>query len=371
LENGQDRGEVSLPSKIKKSKQNFIRPFDLSQAPLMRVGLIKREKDHHILMIDMHHIISDGLSIGILVREFVRLYEGEELPELQIQYKDFAGWQSKWFKTGEMKKQEDYWLNRFSGDIPILNLKTDYPRMGTQRFIGDNIRFIVEEDLCKVLNKVATETETTLFMILMTAFYLLLSRYTEQEDIVVGSPVNGRTHPDIENVIGMLVNTLAMRNYPVKNSTFRGFLAEVKKNVLGDYENQDYPLEELVRKLDFPKNFNRNPLFDVLFASENVNIPRLEIKGLKFVPHPFDNQISHLDLVLYFLEVDDKIVLTLEYSTALYNAATTQRMLENYVEILQQITENSEIKLIDIRLAHDFMVARSTVWQEDETDFNF
>ena len=194
--------------------QEFIRPFDLSQAPLLRVGLIKINELKHILMYDMHHIISDGTSMAILIREFINLYQGQSLPELRIQYKDFAVWQNELFKRGKIRKQEEYWLARFAGEIPVLNLPTDYTRPAVQSFEGDRIALNLGPELAAGINRLASETGSTLYMVLLAAYNVLLSKYSGQEEIIVGTPIAGRPHADLERMIGMFVNTLAMRNYP-------------------------------------------------------------------------------------------------------------------------------------------------------------
>ncbi len=356
---------------VKEIIKKFIKPFDIKKASLFRVELVRLDQEKYMLLFDMDHIISDAISTSILVQEFVSLYGGKELPELRIQYKDFTGWQNQSFQWKKMKKQEDYWLNRFREDIPVLNMPTDSPRPLVQVYEGDIIRIMVNENLSTPLNKLAADTETTLFMLLLAAFNILLYSYTEQADIVVGSPISGRIHADLGNVIGMFVNTLPLRNHLDEKQSFEDFLKEVKGNVLEGYENQDYPLNELVVKLGIPRDTGRNPLFDILFVSENIDIPSLEVDELKFTPYEFEHNISHMDLVLYFNEIDNNILLMLEYSTALFKNATAERMLNNYMEILEQIVENSKTRINDINLSHDFLVANTTVWQEDDTGFNF
>jgi polyketide synthase PksN len=358
---------------VKEFVKKFIKPFDIKKAPLLRVGLVRLGEETHLLLIDMHHIISDAVSMSVLVQEFVRLYQGEELPPLRIQYKDFSEWQNKSLKSEETIKQEEYWLSRFEEDIPVLNLPTDYPRPAQQRFEGETIRCELTEKITKSLTKLAVETETTLFMVLLAAFNILLYRFTEQVDFVVGSPVSGRTHADLEHVIGMFVNTLPLRNRLDSDRSFDTFLKEVKRNVLGAYENQDYPFEEVVEKLGVPRDTGRNPIFSVLFVSEKIAVPYLEVGDLRFSSYEFESDISHMDLVLYINERDNKIVLQLEYSTALFKPDTAKKMLDYFVEILEQIGTNREIILKDIALSHAYLIdrTRSAVLKENKTEFNF
>jgi polyketide synthase PksJ len=351
--------------------KNFIRPFDLSQAPLLRIGLIKKETQTHILMLDIHHIVSDGVSMGILVREFIPLYEGGKLPALSIRYKDFSAWQNQWFRSPKSKEQEDYWLNRLKGDIPVLKMKTDFPRPAVKHFEGDCLALEIDEKLTGKVKQMMSKTGTTFFQVLLAAYSILISKYTRQQDIIVGVPIAGRGHVDLESIIGMFVNTLAIRIHQRKDLGFLEFLAEVKKRLLEAYENQDYPLEELVKKLDIPKDLSRNPLFDVLFVSENLDIPKLAAKDLEFHPYEFENKITHLDLVLYFVEIGNKIRMKLEYSTGLFKDETVRTMLEHYIEIVEQIVDNREICIKDIRLSHDFSPAHSTVLPETQIEFSF
>ncbi|MGB7604797.1 MAG: amino acid adenylation domain-containing protein, partial [Lutisporaceae bacterium] len=247
----------------------FVKAFDLSKAPLIRVALAKIKDKEHMLMIDMHHIISDGVSMGILIKEFIELYDGKELPRLRIQYKDFAAWQNELFKSGEINKQEEYWLKAFDGEVPVLNMPTDYQRPSIQSFEGDSLSLELSEELTNKLKQIAKETGSTMYMVLLSAYNVLLSKYSGQEDIVVGSPIAGRPHADLENIMGMFVNTLAMRNFPQGNKTFKEFLEEVKANSLLAFENQDYQFEELIDKLNVTRDLSRNPLFDVMFSMQN------------------------------------------------------------------------------------------------------
>jgi len=360
-----------LNDRITRAIAAFIKSFDISNPPLLRIEIVELNDKRHILLFDMHHIVSDGLSMVILVREFICLYEGAVLPALRIQYKDFTGWQNKRFESGVIKKQEDYWLNRFKGDIPVLKIKTDFPRPAVKHFEGDCLTLEIDEKLTGKVKQMMSKTRTTLFQVLLAAFNILLSQYTRQQDIIVGVPIAGRNHADLESIIGMFVNTLPVRIYQREDWGFLEFLAEVKKNLLEAYENQDYPLEELVKKLGIPKDLSRNPLFDVLFVSENLDIPELAAKGLEFHPYEFENKITHLDLVLYFEETANKIRLKLEYSTRLFKGETILTMLEHYIEIVEQIVDNREICIKDIRLSHDFSPAQTTVLQENKIEFAF
>ena len=335
--------------------QSLIRPFDLSQAPLLRVGLIKQndrahEGAKHILVYDMHHIISDGVTISIIIKELASIYNGAVLPELRIQYKDFAVWQNELIRTGVIKQQEEYWLKAFSGEIPVLNLPTDYPRPSYQSFEGDRITFEAGETITRGLSAIAAKTGATAYMVLLAAYNVLLSKYSGQEDIVIGSPIAGRQHADLGNIVGMFVNTLALRNYPAGNKTYTEFLNEVKENALQVYENQDYQFEELVEQVNVRRDFSRNPLFDVMFILQNIEMAAIDLAGLQIKPYEFENQVSKFDLTLIAIETERNILFTLEYSTKLFRLETIERLSTHFSNILQAIVANPEVKLTEIEI---------------------
>ncbi len=341
--------------------KSFIRVFDLSQAPLLRVGLVKlqyqkseanddNKHKHYLLMVDMYHIICDGVSMGILMKEFSRIYAGEELTSLRIQYKDFSEWQNKLFKSEKIKAQEKYWLKQFEGEIPVLNLLTDYQRPIIQSFEGASIQFEIETALTNKLRQIAKATSSTMYMVLLSTLNILLSKYSGQEDIVVGSPIAGRPHADLENIIGMFVNTLAMRNYPKGEKTFREFLREVKKNALEAYANQDYQFEELVGKLNITRDFSRNPLFDVMLVLQNTAIDKLEAEDLKVNSYKAENRISKFDITINAVELKKSIGINIEYCTKLFSNTTIERMYKHLENIMLEITEDIDIKLSEVQL---------------------
>ncbi|MBW7477864.1 non-ribosomal peptide synthetase, partial [Paenibacillus oenotherae] len=242
--------EAADEEELQRQAESFVRPFDLAQAPLLRAEVVRVTSEDHLLLFDMHHIISDGLSTELMIGEWMRLYAGESLSELRIQYRDYAAWQRKLASSEAMRKQEAYWLETFAGELPVLELATDYARPAVQRFEGEAVGFGVEKETLEGLKRLAQETGATLYMVLLAAYTTLLHRYTGQEDIVVGTPIAGRPHADLEKLIGMFVGTLALRTSPSGEKTFREYVEEVKEKTLEAFENQDYPFEELVEKLD-------------------------------------------------------------------------------------------------------------------------
>ncbi|MFZ5988791.1 MAG: amino acid adenylation domain-containing protein [Bacillota bacterium] len=337
-------------SNIDDIARNFVKPFNLEKAPLLRVEMVKLPDSRHLLLMDMHHIISDGTTIGILLNEISELCSGNKLPELRVQYKDFAEWQNNTLKSGLLKRQEEYWINRFSGEIPVLNMPTDYIRPAVQSFEGDTEEFTLSNELTSMISNLEKTTGSTLYMILLAAFNTLLFRYTGQEDIVIGSPIAGRNHEDARNLVGMFVNSLPMRNYPQKDKTFTGFLEEVKTNALMAFDNQDYQFEELVDKLQIRRDLSRNPIFDVMFTVQNMNIPDVYINNSKVSGYEVKNDKSKFDITLYTTKKEDNLSFSLEYSTNLFKRETITKLIRHFINILEIVVKKPEIKLSDIDL---------------------
>ncbi|WP_034328484.1 non-ribosomal peptide synthase/polyketide synthase [Alkaliphilus transvaalensis] len=330
--------------------KDFVRPFDLSQAPLLRVKLIKISDEKHLLLIDLHHIISDGVSMGILIKEFMEVYNGKKLNPLKRQYKDFSQWQNRLIKLGKLEREKQFWLKELDGEIPVLNLMGDFQRPPLQSFRGSTLRDQIDKSITETLKERCKETGTTLYMVLLSAFNVLLSKYSGQEDIIVGTPIAGRSHGDLTNIMGMFVNTLAMRNYPKRDLTVRDFLLAVKERSLKAYENQNYQFEDLVEQLNLRRDISRNPLFDVMFAMENLKETALEMEGLTLQNYDLENDISKFDITLTAIEVNDHLEFAWEYATDIFKKVTIERMLEHFKNILAQMVENLDIKIEDINL---------------------
>ncbi len=372
------RGLAPLPLESANSRIiSFIRPFDLSKAPLLRGVLIDTGQDRHLLMVDMHHIISDGLSAYVLVKDFMSSFCEKESPAfLRLQYRDYSEWQNRQKKKDVkvFKKQEQFWLGIFYENVPLLDLPLDYPRRLFRSVEGRVMISEVGNTLVGKLKQFAREKQATLFMLLLAVYTILLSKYTNQEDIVVGSPTAGRKHADLENIIGLFVNMLAMRNFPVRNKTFEEFLENVKTNVIAAQENQDYPFDELVSKLGLQGDPSRTPLFDTVFQLSDIKLGRIVIPGqehpsLILTSFEIGSRVSHFDLYFVMEEDENKIRLRMEYSTALFRQETIEKMLEHYKEILEQVVENSEITLKDIKLTHHLTAIKPGPLQEYLEDF--
>ncbi|MCX6580883.1 MAG: amino acid adenylation domain-containing protein [Candidatus Aminicenantes bacterium] len=329
---------------------HFIRPFDLTTAPLLRVGLVELAEREHILILDMHHIISDGTSMGILTGEAMALYNGEKLPALGLRYRDYAAWQDDWKRGPSYKEEETFWRRQFEGEMPVLDLPFDRPRPEVQRLDGRTVFFELEQEIPAALHRLALGEGATLYMTLLAAFYVFLYKLGSREDIVIGSPVEGRRHTDLQRIIGMFVNTLALRNFPVGEKRFTGFLAEVKTRAISAFENQDYPFEDLVARLDAPRDLSRNPIFDVMFVLQNMESPGIQLPGLTMTSSPFESNTSKFDLTLTALEKEGKLTLSFEYGAALFAEETILRFREYFKNILVSIIERPGRKISAIEI---------------------
>lgn len=334
--------------KINKIIKNHIRKFELDKAPLMRAGMIKIQDDEYIMFFDMHHIISDGVSINIMVQEFCSLYEKRELPELKIQYKDYAEWHNKFLHSDKLKKQEEYWVNRFADGGTRLNLNLDYDRPRRQSFEGAISSFELNEEWTEKINALAKEMNLTLYMILLGGFNVLLHKYTQDHDITIGSPVAGRNYPDLENVIGVFINILCMRNQIESKMSFFDYMQEVKQNTQNAFANQDYQYEMLIEKLNLQRDLSRNPLFDVMFVLQNMDEKTFELEDFSVESTYLNEDTVQYDLKLEASEENNKILFHFEYATALFKEETIARYTEGFLKIIEQILDNKEILISDI-----------------------
>jgi amino acid adenylation domain-containing protein len=370
----QDKGEPPYTGMI----HNFVRPFNLSEAPLLRVGLIKADKSKHILLVDMHHIISDGISMNIFTDEFMSMYRGETLPPLHYQYKDFSEWQNSRLKSGEIKKLEEFWLKEFAGEIPVLNLPTDFERTDTLTFEGSHMDFEVNGKTSAKILKLAAESDVTLNILLLTVYYVFLAKYTGQDDIIVGMPAAGRSHIDLQGIIGFFSNMLALRNRPREDKPFSLFLEEVKQSSVRAYDNQDFQFEELVNRLEIPRVAGRHPMVDTVFVLHN-NQDGLEENGeksgkslddLKIIPYETENKVSHFDIMVHASHVNQVIKITFEYSNALFKKSTVKKMGQRYIDMLEQIVENKDLMLEEISTSHELINAKSDTFLDSHEDWN-
>jgi len=361
---------------------SFVRPFELSQAPLLRAALVQEAANKHYLVIDMHHIISDGISMNIFLREFLALYSGMAPPALPYRYKDYSQWQNKKTRIDSRNPQEEYWLKILAGKAPLFKLPTDYERPVVQNFAGDMVRFAIDAPLTGQLKKIAAKTGTTLYMLLLAVYNVLLSLYAKSGDILVGSPAAGRTSSEFHDIIGMFANMLVLRNFPAKEKTFHTLLIEIKQQVIEAFQNQDYPFEELVNKLGLAGDAAGNPLIDTVFTLQEVDSfkPGTPGPGTREIPIPstltiapsiYNLKKAKFDLTLDAVEKNDGIDMWFIYAVDLFEKSTIEKLRQYYLEIIDQVKENLHIRLADISISGDLQAAASEVLQKDAGDFGF
>ncbi|OMF04068.1 non-ribosomal peptide synthetase [Paenibacillus amylolyticus] len=330
--------------------RQFVRAFDLAKPPLLRVGIAELAPDRHILMFDTHHIVSDGVSMDVLIEEFVHLYSGEPLKPLRIQYKDYAVWQQSDEQKTQLAKQEAYWIDMFRGELPVLEMPTDYPRPAMQSYEGRTLQLFMNIEKSEGLKRLAAENGATLYMVLLAAYNVLLHKYSGQEDVVVGTPIAGRNHSDVQPLIGMFVNTLAIRSYPAAGKTFLDYLKEIKETTLGAFEHQNYPFEELVDKVNVARDLRRHPLFDTMFALQNTENVEIQLPGLHLSTCASEEIVSKFDLSLDVTEIEDGLEYLFEYATALYKTETVEKLAAHYLQLLESILRNPSTTIAELNL---------------------
>lgn len=323
----------------------FIQPFDLGMAPLLRAKIVRIGEQRHLLLFDMHHIISDGISVQILTEELAAAYVGETLEPLQLQYKDYAVWQQAYKYTQDYAKQEAYWLDQFAGDVPVLQLPTDDPRPAVRSFKGNRVDAELQGELATAVRELARKNGATVYMVLLAAYSALLSRISSQEEIVVGTPVAGRQHADLSGMLGMFVNTLALRMYPEGDKTFAAYLREVKQTALSAFEHGNYPFEELAQRIVQQRDLSRNPLFDAMLVVEHADHEEFKLANVHVTPHPLDYTAAKFDLTLTVTEREDSFSLRWEYDSALFGHRTITRWSDCFYELLVQAADSQDAKL--------------------------
>ncbi|MGK7901220.1 MAG: amino acid adenylation domain-containing protein [Hormoscilla sp.] len=357
-------------------KEEPMRPFDLATGPLFRAALLQLDATSHIVLIVLHHIIADGWSFGVFVREWRVLYEAAlqgqpaSLPPLPIQYVDFANWQRQWLAGEVLEEQLKYWQQQLA-DLPaLLELPTDYPRPPIQSFSGASISFSLSDELTARLKQLSQETGTTLFMILWSAFAVLLSRYSGQQDIAVGSPIANRNRSEIESLIGFFVNTLVLRLDLAENPPFEEILQQARRVALEAYAHQDIPFERLVEALQPKRHLSHSPLFQVMFILQNAPLPDLELAGLSLTLLELESEISKFDLTLELTETASGLAGRWEYNTDLFKRETIERLSGHLQTLLEGIVANpqqrlSELPLLRSRERHQLLVE----WNDTQVDY--
>jgi amino acid adenylation domain-containing protein len=353
--------------------EETMQPFDLTRGPLFRFRLLRLAEEKHILLLTMHHIISDGWSLNVLGRELGALYQAystgqsSPLPELPIQYADFAVWQREWLQGEVLGKQLAYWREQLGGELPTLELLTDHPRPATQTYRGGVVDSELSVEVRERLKQIGRESGATFFMTLMAAFNVLLWRYTQQEDILVGTPIANRNRSEIEGLIGFFVNTLVLRSKLSPVMSFREFLVQVRETTLGAYGHQDVTFEKLVEELQPERSLNRQPLFQVMFtlqAMEALAVPGLELSWMNT-----KSDLTKFDLSIFLTETDTGLYSWFEYNSDLFEAPTIARMVNHFHNLLEDIVANPDARLFELSLMTSEERAQLREWNQSQSKY--
>ena len=336
--------EKAENSKLDEITKEFIKPFDLSKAPLIRAKIITLKNRKTVLLLDMHHIISDGETIKIIAKEVSELYNGKTIKARNIEYKDFAVWESQ----EQFKEQEEYWLSVYKDKVPTLELPTNFSRPATQNFEGKTILQKLDKEIVNNINDICRKLAITPYMFLIGVYYILLSEYAASNDIVIGTPVVGRHNEQLKNIIGMFVNTLAIRNKINQEETFEEFINRIKENCLKAFENQDYPFDRLTKKLNLQKDASRNLLFDVLFTYQNQTYPIMNFDKIKADFYIPKTNIAKFDISLEAIMGNEDLTLRFEYCTKLFTQDFIEKMAKHYINILKLILKDTKIQISNI-----------------------
>jgi amino acid adenylation domain-containing protein len=357
-------------------REEVPRGFDLARGPLFRAQLYRLAPDSHVLLLAMHHIISDGWSLGILMRELGQLYgcfsrgEAPVLPAPRLQYRDFARWQRSWLQGEALEVQLSHWRSRLAGAPQVLELPADRPRPAVESNRGAIYAFTLPLELANALRGLARREGATLYMTLLAGFTLLLSRYSGQQDLLVGTPVANRNRAEIEDVVGFFVNTLVLRADLSGNPSAREFLARTREACLDAYAHQDLPFERLVEEMRPARDMSRNPLFQVMFALQNAPIQPLELPGLTLTPVDVERGAVQFDLTLTVQESVEGLIGVFNYATDLFNESTIARMATHWRTLLEAMIASPQRRVADLPLLSEAERHQVLVeWNDTRTDY--
>ncbi|MFP2963496.1 amino acid adenylation domain-containing protein, partial [Myxococcus sp. 1LA] len=357
-------------------EQEAEHPFDLTRGPLLRTALLKLSAQEHVLVVVMHHIVSDGWSMGILVREVAALYEAysqglpSPLPELPLQYADHAVWQREWLQGEVLEAQLTWWKDQLLGASQALELPTDKPRPAVQTFRGSRRDAQWPHALWASVNALAHREGATPFMVLLAAFQTVLSRYSGQDDVSVGSPIANRTRTETEGLIGFFVNTLVLRARLSGNPTFRELLAQVRERTLGAYAHQDIPFERLVEELKPARDLSRSPLFQVMFVLQNTPSVELHLPDLTLSGMVGESHTSKFDLTLELNETPEGVLVGAVYNSDLFEPETMDRLIGHLRVLVEAAVQAPDTRLAELPLLGEVERRRLLVeWNDTRTDF--
>jgi amino acid adenylation domain-containing protein len=349
----------------------FRRPCDLAAGPLFRAHLLRVDAGRHLLLLTTHHTVSDGWSHGVIQRELGALYaafqagRASPLPEPVIQYADYAAWHRRSLSEAELARQVSYWKEHLTGAPAQLELPTDRPRPPLQTYAGAVTRLELPRELILAVGEVAQRAGATPFMVLLATFHLLLARYSGQADVVVGTPVANRPRTELESVVGLFANTLAIRLNLAGDPDFLGLLDRMRTAALGAYAHQETPFEKIVEALRPERDFGTTPIFQVLFALQNTHSERLSLPGLHVEPFPFEEAIAKFDLSLFLWQDGDRLLAELKYNSDLFDVGRMERLLGHYRTLLQGITATPASRLSELPLLTENEQRVLAAWNDD------
>ncbi|MFH0733031.1 MAG: amino acid adenylation domain-containing protein [bacterium] len=329
--------------------REFIKPFDLGIAPLFRIEIIQIAADNYLVIFDAHHIIIDAFSMELLKKEIFSYYEGLELEPLKIQYKDYSVWQSDYYKSKEAAEKKLYWLKQFEQEVPVINLPLDYSRVENQSAEAGVFTLCIDETLTAEVKKMSANYGISTFMILLAVYNIVLHKYTQQDDIIIGVTTMGRDNDELSKLLGMFVNNLPIRTYPKDDISVLEYLNSVKETAIHAFANQDYPFDELIEDLNIKRDLNRSPLFDVVFSYMNFQLTEMKNSDIQISDYSAETIFSsEYDLMLYGLEALDKIYISIKYKKSLFKKESIKRFAGHFSKIVKIVTENKDLKLRSI-----------------------
>ena len=365
-------------AETRRLRNEALRPFNLEKGPLLRASLLRLAEDEHLLLLTMHHIVSDGWSLGVLFRELATLYESfvegktPSLPELPIQYADFAVWQRRWLNGEILERQLAYWKEQLGDTPPVLDLPTDLPRPAVPTIEGSFLICGISKELTEALKDLSRQKGVSLYMTLLAAFKILLARYAGQDEVVVGTPIANRNWIEIENLIGFFVNTLVLRTDLSGNPPFQEVLKRIREVTLGAFAHQDVPFEKLVEELQPERDITRTPFFQVMFSLQNAPMPPVKLSHVTMTL--LEDEIittSQFDLTFDSTELSNgSMECLLEYNTRIFEHATAQRILTHYTNLLESIVANPQQRIRELPLLTDDERRQIVVeWNDTARDY--
>lgn len=350
-------------------------PFKLEQAPLLRLNILQISGQDHVLLFTLHHIIFDGLSLAVFLRELGALYQAfaqqqaSPLPDLEVQYADFSVWQRERLSGDDLREQLAFWRRELAGAPPLLELPTDHPRPALQSYAGTRQSFKIGTESAWKFRRLARQNGATLFMAFHAVLATLLARYTGKDDIVIGTPIANRNHRQLENLIGFFANTLVLRTAVKPENSFNALLTQIKTRALQTYQYQELPFEKLVNELNIERSTSHSPLFQVMLSFQDAHTDGFTLPGVDILPLDFDGAVARFDLSFIIREHQETFTVILEYSTALFEAATIERMMGHFQVLLDTILEQPDLPIGELSMLTQHDVQQLQAWNDTAVDY--